>query len=179
MASPLSRGLFARAIGESGALIAPIAPVTLATLEKQGQAFAKSLGQSSLASLRQLPAQALLDASKENGSADASVAIDGYLLTEAPAATFARGEQAHVPLLLGSNSQEGFYTGILDQQPPTPANYRTAHEKAFRRIGPAQALALYPGDNEAQVKQSAQRLVRRHVHRAQHLALDGPASPYR
>ena len=44
MASPLARGLFARAIGESGALIAPIAPVTLATMEKQGQAFARTLG---------------------------------------------------------------------------------------------------------------------------------------
>ena len=85
------------------------------------------------------------------------MAIDGYLLTESPAATFARGAQAHVPLLLGSNSQEGFYTGIVGQQAPTPANYRAALEKMFGAQA-GQALAVYPGDNEAQVKQSATAL---------------------
>lgn len=157
MASPLARGLFARAIGESGALIAPIAPVPLATAEQQGQAFAQTLGKSSLASLRQLPAQTLLEASKQNKMAQANVTIDGYLLTEAPAATFARGGQAHVPLLLGSNSQEGFYTGILGKQAATPANYRAALEKIFGKQAD-QALAVYPGGSEAQVKQSATAL---------------------
>ena len=54
MTSPLSRGLFARAIGESGALIAPIAPVPLATMERRGEAFARQLGAGSLAALRAL-----------------------------------------------------------------------------------------------------------------------------
>ncbi len=157
MASPLARGLFARAIGESGALIAPIAPVALPKLEQNGQALADKLGIDSLVGLRQLPAEKLLQAISEAGSADAEVAIDGYLLTEAPAITFGRGAQAKVPLLLGSNSQEGFYTGIVNKQLPTPANYRAALKKLFGKHA-AEALALYPGDSEKSVKRSATEL---------------------
>lgn len=157
MASPLARGLFARAIGESGALIAPIAPVSLPELEKQDQAMVDKLGIDSLAALRQLPAEKLLQATRAAGAVEAQVAIDGYLLSESPAVTFARGGQAKVPLLLGSNSQEGFYTGILDKRTPTPANYREALKKLFGQQA-ARALAVYPGDSEAQVKQSATAL---------------------
>lgn len=157
MASPLARGLFARAIGESGALIAPIAPVALPQLEQQGQALVHKIGIDSLVGLRRLPAAKLLQLGKEAGVTDAKVAIDGYLLTEAPAVTFARGGQAKVRLLLGSNSQEGSYPGILGQQDPTPANYRQALKKIFGQQA-ARALALYPGDNEAQVKRSATAL---------------------
>jgi para-nitrobenzyl esterase len=156
MVSPLSKHLFARAIGESGALIAPIAPLPLSTMEQRGEAFTRKLGAGSLAALRALPAAALLQATGAQGG-DADVAIDGWFLREPPAATFARGGQAQVPLLLGSNSQEGFYTAILKDQSPTPQNYRVA----LRRLFGAQAervLALYPGDSEAQVRQSATAL---------------------
>jgi len=157
MASPLAQGLFARAIGESGALIAPIAPVTLKTMEQRGETFARKLGTSSLEALRQIPADKLLQATSDMGSADADVDIDGYLLREAPAETFARGAQAKVPLLLGSNSQEGYYTAIIGQQTPTPANYRAAIEKQFGAQSD-RVLALYPGDNGTQVKRSGTAL---------------------
>lgn len=157
MTSPLSRGLFARAIGESGALIAPIAPVTLTHMEQQGEVFARKLHAASLDALRKLPASTLLQATQDRGYADADVDLDGYLLHEAPATTFARGAQAHVPLLLGSNSQEGFYTALLGTQTPTPAHYRAAMQKVFGDQA-ARALALYPGNSEAQVKASGTAL---------------------
>lgn len=156
MASPLSRGLFARAIGESGALIAPIAPLSLATMEQRGAAFAHKLGGASLAALRALPADALLQATRGQND-DADIDLDGWFLREPPAVTMARGAQAQVPLLLGSNSQEGFYTAILKEQPPTPANYRAALDRLFGAQA-GQALALYPGASESQVKQSATAL---------------------
>lgn len=158
MASPLARGLFSRAIGESGALIAPIAPVTLAKMEQHGEAFAHALdnGQATLKSLRAMPAKMLLQATR-NHYGDADVDIDGWLLTEPPAVTYAAGRQAHVPLLLGSNSQEGFYTAILKQQSPTPAHYRAALTRLFGP-GAGRALALYPGDDKAQVNRSATAL---------------------
>lgn len=157
MASPLSRGLFAQAIGESGALIAPIAPVTLAHMENQGEAFARKLHAGSLDALRKLPATTLLHATADQGGADADIDLDGYLLHEPPAATFARGAQAKVPLLLGSNSQEGFYTAVLGQQTPTPQHYRAALKKLFGDQS-ERALALYPGASEAQVKASGTAL---------------------
>jgi len=156
MTSPLSRHLFARAIGESGALIAPIAPVTLATMQAHGEAFAHKLGADSLAALRALPAETLLQATREQ-SGDAEVDLDGWFLHEPPAATFARGNQARVPLLLGSNSQEGFYTAILKGKPPTPENYRAVLQGLFGKQAD-RALALYPGADEAEVKRSATAL---------------------
>jgi para-nitrobenzyl esterase len=157
MTSPLSRGLFAQAIGESGALIAPIAPVTLAHMEQHGEAFAHKLQAGSLAALRKLPAASVLQATADQGGADADVDLDGYLLHESPAASFARGAQAKVPLLLGSNSQEGFYTAVLGKQSPTPAHYRAALQKLFGDQA-ERALALYPGTTEAQVKASGTAL---------------------
>ena len=47
--------------------------------------------------------------------------IDGYFLTEPPAVTFGSGKAAHVPLLVGSNSQEGPAEGILGRAAPTVA----------------------------------------------------------
>ena len=55
-ASPRARGLFTRAIGESGALIAPIAPQTLAAAERVGAVFSGHVGARSLAALRAMPA---------------------------------------------------------------------------------------------------------------------------
>src|SRR5690606_18361606 len=59
MASPAAQGLFHRAIGQSGGLFEPleIAPSwLLENAERDGQAFASSLGARSLADLRALPA---------------------------------------------------------------------------------------------------------------------------
>src|SRR3546814_1774299 len=103
MASSLARGLFARAIGESGAMIAPIAPMPLAQAQQQGTAFAEKAGAATLAELRALPATAVLQAG--DGLRFRPV-LDGWLLDESPAATFARGAQASVPLLLGANRSE-------------------------------------------------------------------------
>lgn len=53
MASPLSKGLFHGAIGESGAAIFPtLSPVPLEDAEKQGTDFLKSIGSPTLAQLR-------------------------------------------------------------------------------------------------------------------------------
>ena len=58
MASPLSKGLIAGAIGESGAMIEPtIPPVPLADAEKAGTAFAAMMETPSVAALRALPAK--------------------------------------------------------------------------------------------------------------------------
>ncbi len=63
MASPLAKGLFQRAIGESGGLFEPLqlAPkFLLANAERDGEKYAVSLGATSLQELRRLPAASLL-----------------------------------------------------------------------------------------------------------------------
>jgi para-nitrobenzyl esterase len=156
MASPLSRGLIAGAIGESGALIAPIAPQPRSEAQAQGTAFMRKTGARTLAALRAMPAASLLAASAAP-TPEMQPDIDGLFLTEAPVATFAHSKQADVPLLLGSNTQEGFYTNLLDRSAPTPANYRAALARLFGDQA-ERALALYPGNDRAQVERSASEL---------------------
>ena len=159
MASPLSKSLIAGAIGESGALIAPIAPQPRGDAEAVGSAFMAQLHTDSLNALRALPAQMLLQATdpRAKPAFDFAPDIDGLFLTEAPADTFAHGEQAKVPLLLGANSQEGFYPAILHDRPPTPGNYRAALDALFGDRA-AEALRLYPGATADEVKRSTTAL---------------------
>ncbi|WP_017460499.1 carboxylesterase/lipase family protein [Dyella ginsengisoli] len=159
MVSPLSRNLIVGAIGESGALIAPIAPQGRTQAEATGAAFMKQVGAGSLAALRAMPAQALLQASGLQAVPAPGFApdVDGLFLDEPPVDTFARGAQAQVPLLLGSNSQEGFYTAVLKNEPPTPANYRAALMRLFGDRAD-EALRLYPGATRDEVMRSATAL---------------------
>ncbi|HEY0198764.1 MAG TPA: carboxylesterase family protein [Rhodanobacter sp.] len=157
MASPLSKGRIAGAIGESGALIAPIVPQPLKSAQDNGASFMKKVGAGSLAALRAMPAEKLLQATADKNGPDFDTDIDGYFLTETPASTFERGAQAHIPLLLGSNSQEGYWSRLLGNKPPTPANYRKTLQHAFGDQVD-QALALYPGSTEDEVKRSGTAL---------------------
>lgn len=157
MASPLSRGLIAGAIGESGAMFPSIKLLTLDEAESRGRAFMKQVGADSLSALRAMPAKALLKATAQEQSMYFRPDIDGYFLDQSLSAIYTQGRQAHVPLLLGSNSQEGFYTTILDGKTPTPAHYRAALKRIFGDQA-KRALALYPGHTKAQVKQSGTAL---------------------
>jgi para-nitrobenzyl esterase len=62
MVSPLARQLIAGAIGSSGSLMGTLSPSLLAKAEQYGMVFASSLGATSLAALRALPASHLLEA---------------------------------------------------------------------------------------------------------------------
>ena len=153
MASPLSKGLMQRAIGESGSVLGNLKPRPLALAERQGKEFERRVGAHSLEQLRAMDAQALLKASGEKDVPEFDPTIDGYFLPRSPEAIYQAGKQAHVPLLVGSNSQEGDYLNLLDGKAPTPENYRAAMKK---RMGAHadEALKLYPATTEAEVKAS-------------------------
>jgi para-nitrobenzyl esterase len=136
MASPLSRGLFARAIGESGSVLGALPPVPLAEAEVTGYQFATNNGAMSLAALRAMPADQLLAAIGKPGVPWFPLTVDGYLLPQDPKVIYAQGEQAKVPLLVGWNSQEMTYRMVLGLNAPTVTNF----EQAVRR--------LYPGNAE-------------------------------
>ncbi|GLQ93489.1 carboxylesterase/lipase family protein [Dyella acidisoli] len=153
MASPLSKGLMQRAIGESGAVLGNLKPRPLALAEQQGQAFEQRVGAHSLEQLRAMDANALLKAAGEKDVPEFHPTIDGYFFPRSPEAIYQAGEQAHIPLLVGSNSQEGDYTSLLNDKALTPANYRAAMEKRFGKHA-AEALKLYPASAEAEVKAS-------------------------
>ena len=132
MVSPAAKGLFARAIGESGAMFGPtLPPVPLAEAERLGSQFATALGARSLAALRALSTQQIFDAAAKRTGGAFPLTIDGYFLTKLPAETFAAGNQAHVPLLAGSNSQELGSRALLGNDPATVDGFEQAVRRQF------------------------------------------------
>ncbi|AOR79730.1 hypothetical protein BES08_23440 (plasmid) [Novosphingobium resinovorum] len=117
MASPLAKGLFAQAIGESGSSLrraepASMGATTLAFEEKRGTALMQDLGASDLAALRRVPAERVLASAARlaNGQFYNLPVVDGHLLPDAPWRIFASGKFNDVPLLAGWNADEGSLT---------------------------------------------------------------------
>ncbi|PSR52733.1 carboxylesterase [Adhaeribacter arboris] len=157
MASPLSKNLFAGAIGESGSLLSLQPTVALAKGEETGVTFATSIGATSLAALRAMPAEQLLEATGKPGTPRFSVVTDGYFFPKSPKEIFMAGEQAHVPLLAGWNSEESGYRAILGQEAPTPENYKKAVEKLYTDRA-SEVLQAYPATTEEEVLDAATNL---------------------
>lgn len=157
MVSPLSKNLIAGAIGESGSLLGGLPPVPQAKGEESGTAFSTAVGASSLAQLRAIPAEQLLEATAKPSTPRFSATIDGYFFPKTPLEIFTAGEQAHVPLLVGWNSEEMNYRAVLGQEKPTPENYANAVKKLYNDKAD-EVLKLYPGNTEEEILESATAL---------------------
>ena len=146
MTSPLAKGLFARAIGESGGALTPIAafgPKPLELGEREGADFVASIGANSLADLRARSAAQLLEAILKKPITYGFGVVDGYVVPEHPASAFAKGKQNDVPLLVGWNADEGTYFGArLDFSANSPS-YEDRLRTQFKDQAEL-ALKLYP-----------------------------------
>jgi para-nitrobenzyl esterase len=158
MASPLSKDLIAGAIGESGSIISTLSALTLAEAEANGVKFATTAGANNLAALRAMSADQLLTATMKPNPVFPNPTIDGYFLPKAPLDIYLAGEQAHVPLMAGSNSEELPYFILLGPNPPTVENYRKAVEQLYHEKTD-EVLKLYPATTTEEVKDAAQDLV--------------------
>jgi para-nitrobenzyl esterase len=118
MTSPLARGLFQKVIAESGAAVS-FGPPPLRRAEQLGQQFASSFtvpsGEKPIAYLRGLPAQALIAKAADSPHSPITPDIDGYVLTHTPAQVFQAGNEAPVPLLIGTTSREFGSSQTVDQ----------------------------------------------------------------
>jgi para-nitrobenzyl esterase len=105
IASPLTKGLFHKAIGQSGGLFEPIEldkGFSLEVLEKAGERFVSRAGASSLKELRNIPAAELIKVPVHT-----SINIDGYVLTQPPYNAFKNKENNKISVLLGNTVDEG------------------------------------------------------------------------
>jgi para-nitrobenzyl esterase len=106
VASPVAKGLFNKAIAESGSMFILNPLITTGNLEgaeQQGVKLAAEVHASSLKELRNAPAADLM---KFRGQY--APIIDGYVLPKPVSEIFAEGKQNDVPLLTGWNADEGF-----------------------------------------------------------------------
>jgi para-nitrobenzyl esterase len=150
MASPLAKGLFQRAIGESGGLFEPLqlAPkFLLANAERDGEKYAASLGATSLQQLRLLPAKLLTG----NAGGISHPVIEPYVLPLSPYEAFTSGQQNDVPLLIGSNADEA--RAIIDATHETAATFDSDMEQSVGQLPPP-LLAAYPHATDEEAKQA-------------------------
>jgi para-nitrobenzyl esterase len=153
LVSPTARGLFHRAIVESGAYM--LTEPTLAQAEVAGTSFANAVlcNQSNpadvLACLRALPVKTILGVTSFSPAPN----VDGKVLTQSIGSALANGQFNRVPLMNGSNHDEWNLFVALDfdllGHPVTAATYPAAIAAtiAVPPTNPAVALvqAQYPG----------------------------------
>ncbi|HET9839031.1 MAG TPA: carboxylesterase/lipase family protein [Candidatus Angelobacter sp.] len=161
MASPLAKGLFHRAIGESGASFAPMK--SLAEAEGEGEKLASSLlsGAGSKDGAPAVPAKDVLKTLRAKSAEEILKAaetdtvrpmVDGWVVPQDIATIFAQGKQNDVPLIAGYNADEG--TTLA----PQAANLKAALFTAgvYQRYGAeaGQMLKIYPAASDEQAVKS-------------------------
>jgi para-nitrobenzyl esterase len=162
--SPGSRGLFSGAIVESGYYSLP--GLTLAQAESQGDRYAQAMGcTDSATALSCLRAKSSMDIVNGPATTPAQLPggtfyqddstsltfqpiVDGMFLPDEPAALFASGKQAPVPVLLGANGDEGVLFQYPALGPYTPVmtndDYVSALTRRFGATNAAMIAAHYP-----------------------------------
>jgi para-nitrobenzyl esterase len=148
IASPEAKGLMRRAISQSGSWLG-LGPVpgmrTRAQAEQAGVDAATAAG--GVTTLAQLRAMSTAEVTEKFRSA--GMIVDGWVIPEDPATTFAAGRQNSVDVLVGSNKDEAFFPGAR--------TVKEFEEQARARWGALadQYLALYPHATDQEAQTSA------------------------
>jgi len=158
MASPRARGLFHRAIGESGTIFRPARPQpTLAEAEDFFVKFAEAnYGTASLAALRAMPADQLLAPTVPEPRPRFTAVIDDYVLPADGRTIFGTGQQAKVPLLAGWNRDEDNYHRLFGENEPTLANFAPSARMKFGDKAQAFLKAYEVGADDAGARRLAE-----------------------
>ena len=145
MTSPLARGLFHRAISQSGGY-AVSEYRTLADLEAIGMELASAVtpdgSDDSVGSLRAVEAEELYRLAGSLPSWSNVPNVDGWVLEDAPGRVFEAGGQAPVPLLIGFNRDEWTTLGHYGPHPSLEGFHRSLRE-TYGELAD-RALELYP-----------------------------------
>ena len=149
VASPLAKGLFNKAIAQSGASFGRFTS-KLQQAEETGVKIMQTLGATSLAEMRAKPADEIL----KKGQGTRGPVIDGYVLPETVAEIFAAGKQNNVALLTGWNEDEG-----LGGAPKKADAYQKQLEQQYGNQA-TDVLKYYPASTDEEAAKSQANLSR-------------------
>ena len=143
MVAPQARGLFAKAIEQSGTAGFGLPPRTLAQNEKLGIDLAQAVGAKDLAGLRAASGPAVLAAADglkppidDDGFIWLQAVVDGAVIREPPADTLSAGRQAAVPLIVGNSARElPLYGGPSNAPAWVKTNYGSGADRALALYG--------------------------------------------
>ncbi len=160
-ASPLAKGLFARGIAQSGASVAGglmASGTKLEQAEAAGATFAQSKGAASIADLRAMSFEKLMEpvaatggGRGRGGGRGGGIIIDNWLLTQSIPDAYAAGKNADVPIITGWTKHD---IGI-SPNPTTTAEAFKAQAKQRYGDSAEQFLQLYPAATDDQARASA------------------------
>lgn len=169
MATPLSKGLFHRAIGESGGEFEPNPHLNK---PMPGQESSEAIGQRVFARISCDKAGAPLDCAREKKTEEVQAAIangfrsqpnvDGWFLPDEVYAIFAARKQHDVPVIVGFNADEG---GQFAER-MIPANADVYAQNIRQQFGEFadDYLKLYPAGSREVMRDSAARRFRDERH---------------
>ena len=145
MVSPLAKGLFQRAIAQSGGMFGSgeQGGQNLESAEQNGLAITESLKLSSISQLRAMPAEDLIKAGFHGG-----IVIDGYVIFPSYA-TFAASKQNDVPLLTGWNADDG----VSFDPPMKAADFKADAEKKYGSMA-GEFIRLFPAGSDEEAAKS-------------------------
>jgi para-nitrobenzyl esterase len=150
LASPLARGLFHKAIGQSlGIQCVPELKREnhgLPSAEQNGTGFMQAVGAADLSALRAMDGQALTLAAARSGLRPTGT-IDGWALPRQIVDTLDHEEQALVPVLAGFNRDE--IETLMRIMPPLPSSgdiYEAEIRQRYGDLAP-EFLRLYPSND--------------------------------
>ncbi len=149
--SPLAKGLFRRAIGESSGIAAVEPYHTFRSYEKAlavGDEIKKSLKCSSMNAMREVSAEKLL----KYQSMNSSMTVDGYAIVEQPYLTYEKGNNNEEALLSGFNENEAYVFDMFSKM-PNAKNYEEFLSKGVGEFAPEMA-ALLPAKTKAEAKEN-------------------------
>jgi len=159
VASLLAKGLFQRAIAESGNAALPLDPgenrmFGRPRAEAEGVAFAHGLGAEHLDNLRAIDADTLI---RKNWAP--RTVVDNHLLVEDMEATYRHHRQNDVPILVGWNADEGkdLAPEILGTSDFTAAGHSALLARMLGHTPPVKVLTDYPATTDAQARESVFR----------------------
>jgi para-nitrobenzyl esterase len=156
--SPLAKGFFRGAVTESGSGISGWPISDLADAEKIGSDYARSMSAKSIADLRGLPWEKLLDSPAPRFSP----VIDGWFLPADVMTIYAEGGENDVPMIDGWNADEN------PGKPLSAENFRKQSEQRYGSMA-EEFLKLYPAETDDQAKAAQKQSARDRARASEYL----------
>jgi para-nitrobenzyl esterase len=159
IASPLSKGLFHKAILQSGAWWDTThgSLSSFSEARSRGQAYLSRLQVSNVDEARALNATVANGAGLWDPSQDPSLAafspnLDHYVLTDYPGTVFQQGKQLAIPVLAGWNAAEGY---PFQGQGLDANHFEEQATEMFGADRASEAFTFYPIDTDEQIVNSS------------------------
>ena len=169
VATPLAKGLFHRAIGQSGGCFSPMhylktqrGPMPAA--EKTGEGLATALGcgdaADPLAALRAKSTEEILAvATKQPAAARTRPNVDNWVFPDDIYNIYAKGQQNQVPVLLGSNADEATSLAVPGLIPTKAESFVEAAKRKYADLS-ERYLSTYPVTSDSDVRDAYLHTVR-------------------